>query len=89
VVADITIASFFHNASFAHLALMPDVGPGLRHSSSASSRSRVSRSSKPIEETLIRTPIAKVRGVLTERKVPLTCETYGTAQPRRGMMRID
>jgi glutathione S-transferase len=88
-IADITIASFFRNASFAHFSV-----DAKRWPRTASFVERVLalpsfQKLKPIEETLIRTPIAKVRSVLTERKVPLTCETYGTAQPRRGMMRID
>ena len=44
---------------------------------------------KPIEERLRRTPLAQHRTVLREMGVPVTQETYGTTEPRHGVMRID
>jgi hypothetical protein len=44
---------------------------------------------KPIEERMRRTPLAQHRAVLNEMGVSVTQETYGTAEPRRGVMRID
>ena len=37
---------------------------------------------------MIRTPIPKQREVLAGMGAPLLSETYGTATPRRGIMRI-
>ncbi len=44
---------------------------------------------KPIEERLRRTPLMQHRAALMEMGVPITQDAYGTAKPRRGVMRID
>ena len=41
----------------------------------------------PFEDKLIRTPIAQHRAALAELGAPLSAETYGSATPRRGVMR--
>ncbi len=43
---------------------------------------------KPFEDELLRTPIAQHRAALAELGAPLTAETYATAAPRPGIMRI-
>lgn len=88
-IADISIACFFRNATFARLQVDADRWP-----LTASFVERVLKLEsfeklKPIEERLRRTPLAQHRAVLAEMGVPLTQETYGTAEPRRGVMRID
>ena len=40
------------------------------------------------EERMIRTPIPQQRAALAEMGAPLTAETFGTAQPRRGVLSI-
>ena len=42
----------------------------------------------PFEDKMLRTPIAKHRDALAAMGAPLMSETYGTATPRRGLMRI-
>jgi glutathione S-transferase len=87
-IADVSIASFFRNAAFARFAVDGTRWPRtaafvertLRHESFARLR--------PFEDRLIRTPTAEHRAVLAEMGAPLTAGTYGTAVPRRGVMRI-
>jgi glutathione S-transferase len=88
-IADITIACFFRNAAFARFQI-----DATRWPRTASFVARVLKLEsfeklKPIEERLRRTPLAQHRTVLAEMGVPLTQETYGTKEPRRGVMRID
>jgi glutathione S-transferase len=88
-IADISIACFFRNANFARFRV--DAAHWPRTSSFVERVLKLEsfQKLKPIEERLLRTPLAQVRTVLTEMKVPLTRETYDTSKPRRGMMRID
>jgi glutathione S-transferase len=88
-IADISIACFFRNAAFARFQV-----DAARWPRTASFVERVLKLEsfeklKPIEERLRRTPLAQHRAVLTEMGVPVTQETYGTTEPRRGVMRID
>jgi hypothetical protein len=41
---------------------------------------------RPIEDRMIRTPIAEHRRVLAELGIALTAETFAAAAPRRGVM---
>jgi hypothetical protein len=42
---------------------------------------------KKFEDAMIRTPIPQQREKLAAMGAPLLAETYGTATPRRGIMR--
>ncbi|MBI3797509.1 MAG: glutathione S-transferase family protein [Deltaproteobacteria bacterium] len=88
-IADIAIACFFRNAAFARFRVDETRWPA-----TASFVQRVLglesfEKLKPFEERLRRTPIAQQRAALAEMGAPLMSETYGTAVPRRGVMRID
>ena len=88
-IADISIACFFRNAAFARFQI-----DAARWPRTAAFVERVLKLDsfeklKPIEERLRRTPLAQHRTVLTEMGVPVTQETYGTTEPRYGVMRID
>jgi glutathione S-transferase len=88
-IADISIACFFRNAAFARFQI-----DAVRWPRTASFVERVLKLEsfeklKPIEERLRRTPLTQQRAMLAEMGVPMTSETYGAAEPRRGVMRID
>ena len=88
-IADISIASFFRNAEFARFRI-----DSARWPLTAAYVERVLKLDgfeklKPIEDRLRRTPIAEQRNVLLEMGLPVTAQTYGTAHPRRGVLRID
>ena len=87
-IADVAIACFFRNAAFARYEV---------------DRSRWPRTAAWVERTLAlpaftklvpfelrsaKTPIQKQRDALREIGAPLTAESWGTATPRRGMMKI-
>jgi len=87
-VADIALAAFFRNASFARYAI--DAG---RWPKTAAYASRVLGHAgfaklRPFEELLLRTPIAEHRAALTDAGAPVSAETFGTAVPRRGILTI-
>ena len=87
-IADISIATFFRNASFAKYHIDHQRWPNcavfvsrlLTHPSFAKLA--------PIEDRLLRTPPAQHRAVLAEMGAPLSHETYGGPTPRRGLMQI-
>jgi glutathione S-transferase len=88
-IADISIACFFRNAAFAGVQVDAN-----RWRRTASFVDRVLELEsfaklKPVEERLRRTPLAQHRAALKAIGVSLTQETHGTAEPRRGLMRID
>jgi glutathione S-transferase len=85
-IADVAIATFFRNASFARFAI-----DDVRWPRTAAWIARVLATDgfaavKPFEEKMIRTPLAKHRAALAELGAPLTAETVGTATARRGVM---
>jgi glutathione S-transferase len=87
-IADVAIAAFFRNAAFVRFAV--DAG---RWPLTAAFVDRVLatdpfRRLAPYEEKSMRTPIAEQREALARMGAPLTAETYGTASPRAGIMRI-
>jgi len=88
-VADITIACFFRNAGFARFridaAQWPRTASFIERVLNLDSFEKL----KPIEERLRRTPPQRHCAVLKEMGVPLTEYSYGTAEPRRGVMHID
>ena len=87
-IADIAIAVFFRNAAFAGFRV-----DAARWPKTASFVDRVLAQDgfaqlAPFEDRMIRTPIAQHRSVLAEMGAPILAETYGTAAPRRGVMRL-
>ena len=87
-IADIAIAVFFRNAAFAGFRV-----DAARWPKTASFVERVLAQDgfaqlAPFEDRMIRTPIAQHRSVLAEMGAPILAETYGTAAPRRGVMRL-
>lgn len=85
-IADVAVASFFRNASFAGFRLDPGRWPStsalvirtLDHPSFSKLRR--------FEELLLRTPIQKHREALAEAGAPLTSHTFGTESPREGVL---
>ena len=88
-IADISIACFFRNAAFAKFK--PDASRWPRTAALVELTLNLPsfQKLKPIEDRMLRTPIAQHRAALTELGIPITQSTYGTAEPRRGLMRID
>src|SRR5271155_1738132 len=88
-IADISIACFFRNATFARFQV-----DAARWPRTAALVERVLKLGsferpKPIEDRLRRTPLAQHRAALVEMGLSIMKETYETAEPRRGVMRID
>ena len=88
-IADLAIACFFRNAEFARYRV-----DAMRWPSTAAFVRRVLdlacfQTLKPFEDRSRRTPPREQRAALAEMGAPLTRDTYGTAVPRRGVMRID
>jgi hypothetical protein len=87
-IADISIAAFFRNASFARFTI-----DATRWPRTATFVDRVlatppfQRLAK-LEDRLIRTPIPQHRPVLTDLGVRLTADTLAVSAPRRGVMPI-
>jgi len=82
--ADIAVATFFRNAAFA--GSMVD---GSRWPRTAAFVDRVLglpefQALAPFEALSLRTPPAKLRAALAEAGAPITAETFGTDEPRRG-----
>jgi glutathione S-transferase len=85
-VADIALASFFRNASFARFSIDSERWPVaaafvtrvLDHPSFVKLR--------PFEELLMRTPIAGHRDALRGTGAPLTAATLGSRNARRGIL---
>lgn len=87
-LADIAVASFFRNASFARFSI--DAG---RWPTTASFVARVLNHAsfaklRPFEELLLRTPIANHRAALKDAGAPISADTLGASVPRRGMLTI-
>ena len=87
-VADVAVATFFRNAAFARFTV-----DAARWPLTASFVERVLRIDSfakllPFEKTLLRTPVAQHRAALAEMGAPLTSDTFGTPNPRRGIMQI-
>jgi glutathione S-transferase len=85
-IADISIASFFRNARFARY--VPDAAKWPRTAAFVERALAIPSFVKlmALEETLMRTPIARHREVLSAMGAPLTRETYGGLEPRPGIL---
>jgi glutathione S-transferase len=88
-IADVSIACFFRNASFARFSVdrarWPRVASFVARVLALDEFERL----KPFEDRMMRTPIARHREVLREMGAPIPEETRATAMPRRGPMRTD
>jgi glutathione S-transferase len=87
-VADIAVAAFFRNASFARYSM-----DAVRAPKTAAFVARVLDHAsfvklRPFEEVLLRTPIANHREALRHAGAPVSDATFGTATPRRGLLAI-
>lgn len=85
-IADISVATFFRNATFSRYSVDASRWPrtaGLvgRVLATAGFASLV-----PFEERSMRTPIPALRAALREAGSPLTEDTWGTDEPRAGVM---
>lgn len=85
-IADVAVAAFFRNASFAGFSLDPGRWPRMSalvtRTLDHPSFSRL----RQFEDLLLRTPIQKHREALAEAGAPLTSGTLGTDSPRRGIL---
>jgi glutathione S-transferase len=84
----VTIACFFRNAALARYevdrARWPRTASWVERTLALPAFARL----LPFEQKSARTPIAQQREALREMGAPLTAESWGTAAPRRGMMKI-
>lgn len=87
-IADISIGCFFRNAEFARFQVDPSRWPRTAAFVERVLNLDSFEKLKAIEDRMRRTPLMQHRDALKEMGVPITRETYGTAKPRRGIMRI-
>lgn len=87
-IADISIAAFFRNAAFARFRIDAGRWPRTAGFVERVLGLEVFGRLKPFEDRLLRTPIPQHRAALAELGAPLTAESYATAVPRPGIMRI-
>ncbi len=87
-IADVAICCFFRNAAFARFtvdaARWPVTAAFVARVLALDSFAKL----EPYEERLMRTPISEHRAMLAKIGAPLTSESYGTPNARRGMMQI-
>jgi glutathione S-transferase len=87
-IADVSIAAFFRNATFARFRVdagrWPLTAAFVERVLSLEAFARL----KPFEDRLMRTPIPQHRAALAELGAPLSPESYATSVPRAGIMRI-
>jgi glutathione S-transferase len=86
-VADISIASFFRNATFVRYAVDATRWPRTAAFLERAWALPPFRKLAELEEKSMRTPLSKQREVLKGLGAPVSEETLGTAPPRRGVMR--
>jgi glutathione S-transferase len=87
-IADIAIACFFRNAAFARYEVdrsrWPRTASWVARTLALPSFAKL----EPFEQKSARTPIPQQREALAALGAPLTPESWGTATPRGGMMKI-
>lgn len=85
-IADISVASFFRNASFSGYeiehARWPRTDKYVKGILSLEAFAQL----RPFEELSLRTPISGHRQALLDSGAPLTESTFGVARPRRGVL---
>ncbi|HJQ56090.1 MAG TPA: glutathione S-transferase family protein [Vineibacter sp.] len=87
-IADISLACFFRNAGFARFTVDTARWPRTAGYVARVLDTPPFQALRPIEDALARTPITQHRARLSELGAPLSAETYGTPEPRRGLMPI-
>jgi glutathione S-transferase len=85
-IADISLACFFRNAELARFAIDAARWPKTAAVVARTLASAPFQKLRPIEDRMIRTPIAEHRRVLAELGVVLAPDTVGSPTPRRGVM---
>jgi glutathione S-transferase len=87
-IADIAIASFFRNAGYARYRVdagrWPKTAEFVERVLALESVAKL----KAFEDVMMRTPPTEQRAALAAMGAPLTRESFGTATPRRGLMKI-
>ncbi len=86
-IADIAVASFFRNASFAGFSLDPGRWPGTAALVTRTLDHPSFYKLRRFEDLSMRTAIPKHREVLAQAGAPLTPSTLGTDSPRQGILR--
>jgi glutathione S-transferase len=86
-IADISIACFFRNAAFARYTVDKARWPRTAGFVDRVLRLACFEQLKKFEDAMLRTPIPQQREKLAAMGAPLLAESYGTATPRRGIMR--
>ena len=87
-IADISIAVFFRNATFARYVVDTSRFPRTAAFVERVLAQECLAKLKPFEEKMLRTPIPKHREALVAMGAPILAESYGAASPRPGLMRI-
>jgi glutathione S-transferase len=87
-VADIALATFFRNASFARFSIDAKRWPAAASFVSSVLSHASFEKLRPFENLLLRTPIADHRAALQDAGAPLSADTLGTSIPRRGILTI-
>jgi len=87
-IADISIAAFFRNATFARYSIdaarWPKTSAFVERTLDLDAFVRL----RPFEDLSTRTPIDRHCDALRDAGAPISPETYGTPRPRRGILRI-
>jgi glutathione S-transferase len=87
-LADISIASFFRNGAYAGFEADPKRWPKTAAFVDRALAHPCFASLLPFEDVQRSVEIRRRREALLEAGAPLTAETYGTREPRRGIMRL-
>lgn len=87
-VADIAIAAFFRNASFAGFAIDGGRWPVTMAFVDRVLELPALAQLRPFEELCMRTPIPRHREALAAAGAPVSAETFATPTPRRGILRV-
>jgi len=86
-IADISIATFFRNASWARFTIDAQRWPKSAAFVARTLAEEAFARLQPYEDLSLRTPLPEQRAALTGIGAPITAETYGTDKPRRGFFR--
>ena len=87
-IADIGVAVFFRNSGFARYEVDASRWPRTAAFAGRVLAQECLARLRPFEDKMLRTPIPKHREALIAMGAPVMAETYGTATPRPGLMRI-
>jgi glutathione S-transferase len=87
-IADLSIATFFRNAGFARYQIDRARAPRTAAYVERVLALPAFQQLVPFEQVCLRTPIQQHRAALAEAGAPISPETFGTAEPRRGILSI-